>query len=112
MNIIGYSVEDRELYFTPLRTSRLQLLDNFEIAHLSEIKNRNVAFFVPPIGIKDMKVILKLLGKEFSGLLHVTILGEPLSEEWVIEEKKISNWLKLLGMTSLRLHLSGHYYPV
>jgi len=41
----------------------------------------------------------------------VTILGEPLSEEMIIEEKKLFNWLALLGVTSYRIHLSGHYHP-
>jgi len=111
MNIIEYQVGDRPLYFAPLRTSRLRLLDNFETANLAELKDRKTAFFIPLTGIKDMRAVLKLLGEDSSGLLHITVLGEPLSEEWVVEEKKISNWLRLLGMASLRLHLSGHYYP-
>jgi len=58
-----------------------------------------------------VKTIVKLLDEDTSGLLHISILGEPLSEEWIIEEKKISNWLRFLGITNYRLHLSGHYHP-
>mgnify|MGYP000574838959 CR=1 FL=1 len=111
LNITEYQVGERELYFTPLRTSRLQLLDNFETIDLTELKDRSVAFFIPLTGIKDMRSILKLLGEDSSGLIHVTVLGEPLSEECIIEERKVGNWLRLLGISSLRLHLSGHYYP-
>lgn len=111
MNNVNYEIEGRELYFTPPKTSGLYLLDSFETAYITELRDRAVAIFIPIPGVKDVVTTSKLLGVETSGLLHITVLGEPLSEEWVIEERKVSNWLKLLGLTSLRLHLSGHYYP-
>jgi len=99
-----------ELFFTP-RTSRVEHLDNFEVAFLWELKDRRLAVFVPPYGAKDAGDIARALGREPEGLVHVAVLGEPVGEEWIIEERKLENWLKLLGITSLRIHVSGHYYP-
>ena len=99
-----------EIYFTP-RSSRIAHLDNFEIAFLGELRDRMLAIFTPPYGVKDVKDIIDSLDLTKSGLLHVTVLGEPLSEEWIIEERKVENWLKLLGVTSYRIHVSGHYQP-
>ena len=110
IDIIRYPVEN-ELIFAPRSTSGIGFLNNFELEYLSMLRDRKIAIFIPATGIKDVKTIVKLLDEDTSGLLHISILGEPLSEEWIIEEKKISNWLRFLGITSYRFHLSGHYHP-
>ena len=109
INEVGYVVE-RELLFTP-RTSKVRTLENFEIAFLEELKDVKKAVFIPMYAIKDLKTIAELSNEDTNGLIHVIVTGEPLSEEWIIEEKKLINWLKLLGVTSYRVHVSGHYHP-
>ena len=106
---VNYTV-DKELLFTP-RTSKVRVLENFEIALLEELKDVKKAIFVPMYAIKDLKTIAELSNETTDGLVHIIVTGEPLSEEWIIEERKIINWLKLLGITSYRIHLSGHYHP-
>jgi len=102
--------EEREIVFTP-RSSKIMHYDNIEIAFLEEIKDRKLAVFLPLYSVKDMIDILKTLDTGAGNPINITVLGEPLSEEWIIEENKIENWLKLFGITSLRIHVSGHYYP-
>ncbi len=109
INVSGYRPEG-EILFSP-RSSRVTHYDNIEIAFLEELKDRRLAVFIPSYGVKDMKDILRVLNENGGGLLHITVLGEPLSEEWIIEMKKLENWLKLLGITSLSIRVSGHYYP-
>ncbi|MCE4606656.1 MAG: hypothetical protein F7B59_04895 [Desulfurococcales archaeon] len=110
INSVNYEAEG-SLIFSPLRTSRIRLLENFETAFISSLKNARIAIFIPGYDIKSIKTIVNLLETDSSGLVHITVFGEPISEEWVVEEIKVSNWLKLLGVTNLRVHLSGHYYP-
>jgi len=99
-----------ELFFTP-RSSKIVHLNNFEIAFLEELRDRKLAIFLSPYGIKDLKYLLNVLNLPKEGCLHITVIGEPLSEESIIEERKLESWLKLLGITSLRIHVSGHYLP-
>lgn len=110
IEISNYRLEN-DLIFTPMRTSGIKTYENFEIEYLSELKDMKIAFFIPISGIRDMETILRLLDIADENILHVTILGEPSEEEWIIEEKKLENWLSLLGITSYRIHLSGHYHP-
>jgi len=106
-----YEVQN-ELIFTPITRTKAIPLNNFEIeTSLKTIRDRKIAFFTPIPGIKEMKTIPNLLNQETKGLLHITVIGEPVDEEWVIEERKIENWLKLLGILSYRVHVSGHYQP-
>lgn len=104
-----YKIEG-ELFLTP-RTSKIRILDNFEITTLTEVRDLKKAIFIPSYAIKDIKTITSIINEDTRGLLHITVIGEPLTEEWLIEERKITNWLRLLEMTSYRLHLSGHYHP-
>ena len=67
--------------------------------------------FLSPYGVKDLKYLLNVLNLPKEGYLHITVIGEPLSEESIIEERKLESWLRLLGTTSLRIHVSGHYLP-
>ena len=99
-----------ELFFTP-RSSKIVHLNNFEIAFLEELRDRKLAMFLSPYGVKDLKYLLNVLNLPKEGCLHITIIGEPLSEESIIEERKLERWLRLLGITSLRIHVSGHYLP-
>jgi len=99
-----------ELLFTP-RSSKIVHLNNFEIAFLEELKDRKLAIFLSPYGIKDLKYLLNVLNLPKEGCLHITVIGEPLNEESIIEERKLESWLRLLGITSLRIHVSGHYLP-
>ena len=110
VNAVDYPLEE-ELVFAPRSTSGIRHLDNFELEYLHELRDRRKAVFIPITGIKDVKDIVELLNERSSGLLYISVLGEPFSEEWVIEERKVGNWLKLLGVTGYRLHLSGHYHP-
>mgnify|MGYP000209178929 CR=1 FL=1 len=110
INIVGYEVEN-ELIFAASST-KIRHLDNFEYEFsISSLRDRKTAFFISATGIREIKSIVKLLDKESKGLIHITVLGEPASEEWIIEEKIMSNWLKILGITSYRIHVSGHYHP-
>ena len=106
---INYDVE-KDLLFTP-QSSKIRTLENYEIAFLEELKDVKKAVFVPIYAVKNLETVANFSGENTYGLLHVTVIGEPLSEEWIIEERKIVNWLKLLGITSYRIHLSGHYHP-
>ncbi|RLI89499.1 MAG: hypothetical protein DRO98_00950 [Archaeoglobales archaeon] len=110
IEISNYTVEN-DLIFTPMRTSGIKTYENFEIEYLSNLKDMKLAFFIPISGIKDMETILRLLNLLGENILHVTIIGESIEEEWIIEERKLENWLSLLGITSYRIHLSGHYHP-
>lgn len=99
-----------EVFFAP-RTSKILHFDNIELAFLEELKDRKLAIFIPSQGVKDIEAILRILGKDSGDLIHITVVGEPLSEEWVFEEEKLESWLRLLGITSYRIHVSGHYHP-
>lgn len=107
---VGYEVGG-ELLYAPSKVSGAKILNNFETAYLSELRGSRIAVFVPAYGVKEMKDVLDMLSADSSGVIHITVFGEPLAEEWVVEEKKVANWLSLLGITSLRMHLSGHYLP-
>ena len=109
INMTKYEPET-EIIFTPT-TSKLRTLENFEITYIEDLKDEKKAIFIPTYAVKDVKRVAESFGEDTYGLLHVTILGEPLSEEMIIEEKKLFNWLALLGVTSYRIHLSGHYHP-
>jgi len=100
-----------ELYLSPSSTEKIPLLNSFEIASVEELKDRRLAVFVPPYDINDIKRVLNILDISGDGLIHITVLSEPQDEEWIVEEKKLVNWFKLLGLTSLRMHVSGHYLP-
>ena len=106
---IGYTIE-KDLLFTPL-TSKVRTLENFEVVFLSELRDLRKAVFIPMHTIKDLKTIAELSREDTGGLVHITVTGEPLSEEWLIEERRFTNWLRFLGVTSYRVHLSGHYHP-
>jgi len=111
LNNINYEVENGLLY-TPISSTKVRPLDNFELeSSLSSLKDKKIVFFIPATNIKDVGTITRLLGEDSRGLIHITILGEPTNEEWLIERKKIENWLRILGVTSYRIHLSGHYQP-
>jgi len=99
-----------ELFFIP-RSSKIVHLNNFEIAFLQELRDRKMVMFLSPYGVKDLKYLLNVLNLPKEGYLHITVIGEPLSEESIIEERKLESWLRLLGTTSLRIHVSGHYLP-
>ncbi|MHA1595530.1 MAG: hypothetical protein ACTSXX_12465 [Candidatus Baldrarchaeia archaeon] len=109
LNTTKYTLSN-EVFFTP-RTSKMEHFDNIEIAFLGELRDRKLAILIPPHEIKDMENILNALRKRGEGIIHITILGEPLSEEWIIEWKKIENWFKIFGITSYQIHVSGHYHP-
>ena len=110
IDISDYQLQN-DLIFTPMRTSGIKTYQNFEMEYLHELKDMKIAFFVPISGIRDMETILRLLDLAGENILHVTILGEPSEEEWIIEERKLENWLSLLSITSYRIHLTGHYHP-
>jgi len=100
-----------ELYLSPSSTEKIPMLSKFELASVEELRDRRLAVFVSPYGVDDIKRILNILDVLGAGLLHITVLSEPQDEEWIVEEKKLVNWLRLLGLTSLRMHVSGHYLP-
>lgn len=109
INVTEYNPSN-EILFTP-RTSKVMYYDNIEIAFLEELRDRRLAIFMPPHDVKDMESIIRILGENAEGIIHITVLGEPLSEEWIIEKRKLESWLRLFGITSFRIHISGHYYP-
>jgi len=100
-----------ELYLSPSSTEKIPVLNRFELVSVEELRDRRLAVFVSPYGVDDIKRILNILNISGAGLLHITVLSEPQDEEWIVEEKKLVNWLRLLGLTSLRMHVSGHYLP-
>jgi len=107
IDVAGYELEN-ELIFVAL-SSKVTHLNNFEFEFsIKSLKDRKTAFFIPIMGIREIKTIARLLRSQ--GVLHITITGELAGEEWIAEEKKIRNWLKLLGITSYRIHISGHYH--
>ena len=81
-----------------------------EKVEFRDIRDRKVAFFTSITAVSEMKM-LKRRGVNLRGLLQMTLTGEPLEEEGRIMEARLGNWLRRFGMNSIRLHLSGHYYP-
>lgn len=100
-----------ELFNSPSYTEKIPILTNFTVASIEELKGRKLAVFIPPYGVDDIKRVLAVANVSGAGLIHLTVLSEPQDEEWVVEERKLENWFRLLGLSSLRIHASGHYLP-
>ena len=101
-----------ELYYAPVIAAAGAPLQHFSTVYsVEELRDRRLAIYVPPIGIREIRAVLRQLRLEGGGLLHLTLLGEPAEEEWAFEERRIASWLRELGLTSYRIHVSGHYHP-
>jgi len=100
-----------ELVFTPQKATIKALPRLLDIASLGDIKDRRCAFIIPPLAVKKVKQIASALGEETGGLLHILLTSEVAGEELLFEEKVVSSWLELLGVTEYRIHVSGHYHP-
>ena len=111
MNYIKF-VSEKRIILCTATTTKFRHLDDFEIEFsLTSLKDRKLAIFVPATDIKEIAKISKLMNEDSRGLIHIAIIGELVNEEWIIERRKIENWLNLLGITNYKIHLSGHYHP-
>ncbi|RLE54821.1 MAG: hypothetical protein DRJ30_04530, partial [Candidatus Methanomethylicota archaeon] len=87
-----------------------KVLEHIKKVELRDISDKRVAFFTSITAVSEMKM-LKRRGIKLEGLLQITLTGEPIEEEGRIMEARLGNWIRRFGMSLIRLHLSGHYYP-
>jgi len=101
---------DVAFFLLPLKGSCSEPLEHIKKVELRDISDKRVAFFTSITAVSEMKM-LKRRGIKLEGLLQITLTGEPIEEEGRIMEARLGNWIRRFGMSLIRLHLSGHYYP-
>mgnify|MGYP000480479504 CR=1 FL=1 len=101
-----------KFYLLPLKGGPPASFHFIEIAKKDEVLSMGkIAFLTSLTTVNELKMLIEICNIDPIGLIQITLIGEPLDEEGWILEKRLANWLRKLGITPFRIHLSGHYQP-
>lgn len=111
LKILGLK-EHIRFYLLPLRGGAPGPLNYIRVIRREDVLNmKKAAFLTSLTTVNEVKMLIRSCHINPTCLLQITLTGEPLDEEGWIMEARLRNWLRRLGINSIQLHLSGHYYP-